>query len=137
MNQLHLFEKEPEGGSYTMILVMVFLSGHVFVEVNGGGGLGKKGTGVCPGTAVLIRGDAPHATSFAKGHGGTREGTQVRGWMATADLDGFLSAAATSGEGRGILPFLRGAAEARRGFWANTGDPTAFFAVLGTTEAAQ
>ena len=57
--------------------------------------------------------------------------------MATADLYGFLSAAATTGGGGGILPSLRGAAEAHKGFWADTGDPTAFIAVLATTEANQ
>ena len=51
---------------------------------------------VCHGTAVLIMGAALHATAFAEGYGGTREGTQVRGWMATADLDGFLSTAANT-----------------------------------------
>ena len=44
-----------------MILVMVFLSGHVFVEVDGGVEMGRTGTVVCPGTAVLIRGDGYYA----------------------------------------------------------------------------
>ena len=120
-----------------MVLAMVFLSIHAFVEVDGRRDMGITGTDVCPGTAVLIRGDAVHATSFANGHGGIREGTQVRGWMATAELDGFLSAAATTERWGGVLPSLRKAAEARKGFWAATGDPTAFIAVLATTEATQ
>ena len=137
MDQPHLFEKETEGGSYTKVLAMVFLSGHVLVEVDGGKKMGRTGTIVCPGMAVLVRGDASHATEFAEGHGGTRESTQVRGWMATADLDVFLSAASTNGGGGKILPSVQGAAVARKGFWAATGDPTAFIAVLATTEATQ
>ena len=57
--------------------------------------------------------------------------------MATADLDSFLSNAATTERWGGILPSLRRASEARKGFWAATGDPTAFIAVLATTEATQ
>ena len=43
VDQLHLFEKELEGGCYIMILDMVFLSGHTFLEVDVGGGSGKRG----------------------------------------------------------------------------------------------
>ena len=57
------------------------------------------GSPLCPGTAILIRGDTPHANSFAKGYEGAREGTQVHSWMATAELDGLLSAFSTTGGG--------------------------------------
>ena len=128
VDQQHLFGLPP-AENHTAVLMMCFLD-HTEVAATPQAWASPSPPPafmVCDGTVLLMRGDTPHSTDLPPEFRGDRSGVQLRGWMPTLELDGFLASIQLGG-GPSLGPLLDGA---RRdpGKWVAEGGSLGFLAV--------